>query len=356
MRNNLLRLSLLLTILCLGGCSKPAGQELLEDYLYRLSNALDINIDNDLSSLPPVDNYPPRRERQIETLELREGLLDTLNLGHCNLLPLIAERNSSLGKVMPVSQELIYEFRFYTRIRDCRHLPAVREDSELRSQVEAIYETKHQNLPRVLWNAIYGAPELEANFALGELPLEPGDNSTLGPVLNSLQHFEKLIQLSQQNDPWQPPEFLTALEEDYEVLNSNRYGAQWISSIRLMTTTLSRAAAGLEARLNTRKLCPQGRPTPKAKILHNVFRKYYAGNVQPYLAQVHRGGQRWLEQHHRLLNMLSHSDRLQSYRDSMLSEEGMLWQNYLQARDRHTAAWQRQLGQCALMPGGKNTG
>lgn len=345
---------LLLLVSLLTGCSQPEGQALLEDYLYRLGNATDTQINSNLNPLPPIPAYPPRRERLVALQDMREGMLDTLNLRACNLLPLIAQRNSSLGRVMLVSQQLIYEIRFYSLIRQCRHLPLVRNDSELLAQVNAIYQAKQQNLPRVLWNAIYNAEEIEANFALGATPLPPGETGSLGPSLTSLQHFEQLIRLSQQTAPWQLPAFVEQLENDYEVLHRNQFGAHWLSSIRLVTETLSRAADSLETRLSQRPLCPQARPTPQAKILHNVFTRYYVARVQPYMAQTHRSGQRWLKQHEVLLGALQYGELLADYREQVLSLEGQLWQNYLRARDRHTRAWQQQLRQCAMMPGGTN--
>jgi len=342
--------SLLLLISLLTGCSKPEGQALLEDYLYRLGNATDTQINSNLDPLPPIVAYPPRRERLVALQDIREGMLDTLNLGTCNLLPLIAQRNSSLGRVMPVSQQLIYEIRFYSLIRQCRTLPQIQADSALSKQVDEIYRAKQKNLPRVLWNAIYNSAEIEANFALGAPPLAPDDSDSPAASLISLQHFEQLVRLSQQTALWQPPPFVEQLEDDYEVLHRNQFGAHWLSSIRLVTETLSRAATGLETRLSQHPLCPQARPTPKAKILHNVFSRYYVARVQPYMALTHRSGQRWLKQHEVLLEALQYSELLADYRERVLSLEGQLWQNYISARNRHTRAWQKQLSQCAMMP------
>ncbi|MCV6590872.1 MAG: DUF3080 domain-containing protein [Marinobacterium sp.] len=339
--------------LLLAGCSPPAGQALLEDYLYRLGNASQTDIDQDLNTLPPVMAYPPRRQRLAPVTELREGLLDTLNLGACNLLPLVAERNSSLGRVMPVSQTLMYELRFYSRLHDCRLRPEIISNNELHEQLEEIFRVKQRNLSAVVWNAIYNSKEMEAAFALGATPLSPDEQSTLTPVLQSLQRLAQLNTLSRQAPPWQPPAYLASLESDYEVLHRNHFGAQWLSSIRLLTETLQRAAQALETRLNGRALCPQGRPTPQAKILHNVFQKYYAGQVQPYMATIHRSGAQWLQQHEQLLAALIERQRLASYEAAVLSREGALWQSYIRARDRHTQAWQTQLRQCGLMPGSR---
>ncbi|MBY4677823.1 DUF3080 domain-containing protein [Marinobacterium sp. CAU 1594] len=324
---------------------------MLENYLYRLGNATEQSIDKDLRQLPPTAAYPPRRERLRPELELREGLVDTLRLRHCNnLLGLIAERNSSLGRVMPVSKKLVYELRFFTAIRDCRtELP---EDAaaELRQQLDEIYQLKKRNLDNVAWNAFYNAPEMEANFALGEPPLAPADDGGIGPVLDGLKRFEQLARLIHRDDGWQLPAFLEQIERDYQILNNNRFGARWLSGLRLLTETLERGSDALQARLEQRALCPLGRSTPQAKILHRVFIKFYAGEVQPYMALLHRSGQRWLQQQQQLLEQLAHSDLLSAYREAVLSPHSKLWRDYEQARRRHVELWQQQLGQCGLMP------
>lgn len=344
----LLTFTCLLTLL--QGCQQPAGQEILEDYLYRMANATGQDIDQDLATLPAIPTYPAKRDRLLTEIELREGVFDTLKFRHCGLLNLIAERNSSLGKVMPPSQKLRYELRFFGLARQCLQRPEIREDLEFKAQLTAIVETKQRNLHRVLWNAVYNSQAMERNFALNQPPLEPNAKDILPTTLETLGLFQQIALAIQSPATFRPPTQLDNIEHYYKNLEHNRLGAQWLTSIRMLTATFARTADAIQQRLDKRKVCPQGKPTKRSKILHNVFIKFYAGQVQPYFSTVDKVGQQWLSAHDKLLGSLQHSDKLNHYRQQVLSTNSKLWQAYLAARQDHVNQWQRLLRQCGLMP------
>ena len=102
-------------------------------------------------------------------------------------------------------------------------------------------------------------------------------------------------------------------------------------------------------------MCYNQRPTSKARILKNVFSKYYVAKVQPYLAGVHRRTRNWLEPVNRLaqVQQAHMPPTFTAYFEAQLSldAEDALWARYQRALHRHTEAWQTVLGQCGLMPG-----
>ena len=51
----------------------------------------------------------------------------------------------------------------------------------------------------------------------------------------------------------------------------------------------------LEQRERQRPLCPQGRPTPRARHVNAVFLRYYGKGLQPAMAELERGLRPWLE-------------------------------------------------------------
>jgi len=332
---------------------------MLERYHQRLANALDQTARLDLDQPLSLPHYPKRRTRLAEVIEIRQGLFEVLNLRHCQLLPIIAERNSSLGKVKQPSQLLIYELKLYDGLRKCRsQLELKPVDKELQQQIEGIWRIKRQNLPKVILNAIYNSEEMERNFSLSEpsLPISGEDGFTAS--IQALQHFQLISELAYEQPTWQLPPFIDDLEQDYKTLYHNRYGSRWLRSMALLTTTLKQSAELIEDKLEQRPLCFKKRPTPQAKIVQNVFHKYYANQVQPYMARLDIQGKRWLEQHNLILTKLTAvlPESNQHYRKQVLSTEissspPSLWANYTNARDRHTKAWQKLLGQCGLMPG-----
>jgi hypothetical protein len=347
-------------LLCLGGvlsgCT-DTPEAMLENYTERVARVLEEPIHTHFDTAANIPLFPPRRDRLLPLTDLRQGPIEVLALRHCDLLGLIAERNSSLGKVMRPSKQLVYEIRLLHQVRECRtRLDSTPDaDPQLRRQIEDIYTLKARELPAVLWNAIYASSEMEANFSRGDPALpRPGKDGADGSeaTLRSLQALADLQTLISTPN-WTPPQQLQDLEQHYQALNANRFGSQWLRSLWLLTRTLEQTAQALERREQRASLCPQQRPTPRARILLNVFRLYYAGDVQPYLARVHRSGQRWKALHEQLLRQLPATPQMQEYRWHIFADANpdSLWQRYNRARDHHTRSWQATLRNCQLMPG-----
>ncbi|MCP4598187.1 DUF3080 family protein [Neptuniibacter sp.] len=303
--------------------------------------------------------FPHRRDRLIETQEIREGLIDLLQLEECGILPLIAERNSSLGKVYAPSQKMLYELKFFVQIRDChtqlQNKPSA--DPELLSLISQIYRIKKDNLAAEIWNGIYVSSEVEANFSRGEPPLDRIDD---GSAANMLSNFTAIAQLSElliDQNQWALPDKVNSIETLYEPLHRNRSGAKALKSILLLTHSMNEATQIIETRLKKRALCFNQKPSAKAQILKNVFYKFYIGEFQPYLAQSHRHAKNWIELNNLLfLNFeqagLNVPKAMETYQLLVLSEtaEGSLWFRYQSARKKHTQAWQKILKQCRMMP------
>lgn len=324
-----------------------------ERYASRTSNA--IGLDIDLNIRPAAEIYSPlvpRRERLAEVPEIREGLLDLLDLRHCNLMQLVSERNTSLGRVAKPSQRLIYELKILPEINHCiAQLESDESKASLSAKLMQYAETKRQGFAPLLLNAIYNTDEMERHFSLGQPPLTPGDQGYLAPVVEALEQFSLLTQLSEQQE-WQTPEFTDSLEQNFEQLYRSDFGSRWISSMALLTQTLNQSAAAIEARLEGRPICLNGKQNRKSEILWNVFLKFYVGELQPYIAQVEREGREWTRLHNAILQPLSEisqSELISLYFDT--SDQSPLWGPYLAARKRHTEAWQALLEQCNLRPG-----
>ena len=339
--------------LLLVACGTDEATSLVERYASRTSNAIDVDIDLQLK--PAAQLYSPlapRRERLAEVPEIREGLLDLIDLRHCNLMQLVSERNTSLGRVAKPSQRLIYELKILPELNRC--LAALQTDDdkqELRAKLEQYAQTKREGFAPLLLNAIYNTDEMEQHFSFGQPPLTPGDQGYLAPLVESLERFGLLAQLSQQSN-WQTPEFSEALEKDYEALYRTDFGARWISSMALLTQTLNQASVGIEQRLEGRPICFNRKQNSKSEILWNVFMKFYVGELQPYIAQVEREGKEWSRLHNAVIEPLSEIRQTELIAHYFsLTYESPVWGPYLQARQRHTEAWQTLLDQCGLRPG-----
>lgn len=345
-------LSLLLLSLTLTGCNQPEAVDLVETYASRTSNAIDV--DFDLTLQPATDLYPrlsERRERLTETPEIRQGLLELLELRHCDLIQLISERNSNLGRVASESQKLIYELKLIPALDRCiASIAGDAEFEELLARLAEIKAIKSAGFPHQLFNSIYNVAEMEQQFSLGETPIEPGEQPADSGAITATDTLASLVQLLSQAH-WEAPAFTEDLESTYEQLYRSRFGGQWLASFALLTQTLDQSASAIEQRLSGRPICFEQRPNNQANILWNVFIQFYVGSLQPYMAKVEREAQSWRRLHTEIIDKLSPSVPQTSLIAIYFDQQGPIWRPYLEARDRHTQAWQAILEQCGMRPG-----
>ncbi|MFY0675896.1 MAG: DUF3080 family protein [Neptuniibacter sp.] len=348
---------LVLCLLCLSGCEKNPPEDMLENYTSRLSRVLEIQ--HDLQPAPNVPLFPLRRDRIMPTQEIREGLIDVLNLKQCHLIQLIAERNSSLGKVYSASQKMVYELKFYAAIRRC--LETVKQqgtpDPDLVKQLNDIYQIKDQNLSAEIWNGIYTSSEVENNFSIGEKPISLEADGSNSSMLNAYATLATLSDLALNRNTSELPDFIQDIEPLYEKLHRNRSGARIVASLVLITQYLDQASTLIEQRLKQKPVCFNGKISQKAKILQNVFYKYYAGEVQPYMGNVHKHALTWLDLNTKMFKNLTTSGielspAVTAYYQRVIqrNSEQSLWSEYESARGRHIEAWQSVLKQCGMMP------
>lgn len=347
------KFSALLTLsLILAGCTGPEAEDLVKTYASRTGNAIDI--DFDLNLIPTVAFYPrlaDRRDRLAAVPEQNQSLLELLELRHCNLVTLVSERNTSLGKLAPESQRLIYELQFLPALTSCIEILEDKDEfSELKERLSEIETLKRKGFPAQLFNSFYNAPEMEQQFSLGEPPVSPNPELLDTGAIQPLERFKILAELVSKPS-WDTPEFAPQLEDSYEQLYRSNFGGQWLASFALLTQTLDQTAQAIEQRLAGRPMCFNQRGNSKSAILWNVFNKFYIGSLQPYLALVERQAKRWQRLHFAILTSLSEQVvQTQNYLP-YFSEQGPVWKNYLSARNRHTQAWQALLDQCGLRPG-----
>lgn len=321
----------------------------------RVSNTIEQDIDTKLEASDRIPLFPRKRERIKQTEEIRQGLIEVLDLKYCaGMLNLIAQRNSNLGRVMQPSQQMTYEIRFFSNLESCKE-KLVQDNSqppELRQQIDTIYKIKAKNLKKEIWNGIYGADEFAANFSRSEEPIPTEGDSGFSATRSAINAFTLLATISPENAGQFDLSRLSNLEDSYQTLHTNRYGSHLLKSLILLSETMERTSAAIHKRLDKRPFCFPGHRTQKRDILHNVFIKYYSQRFQPYLSRVHREGEQWRSFTEKMIGQFEATPAVQAHYEQTLSltSETSLWNRYIKARDAHTKAWQRILGQCDLMP------
>jgi len=337
--------------LLLLACGPETPEDMLVDYSARVHNALGVEGPGDYVST--LESYPRRRDLRFELGDLRIGLVELVSLERCGLEELVAARNSGLGKVMPPSQQLLYEHRLLARARVCADTLRAHGDApELLARLQEVIQIKVRDLPRAYWNATFASDEFSEHFSLATqaLPLEQEQDSV--PQVQALYYLRDLSPLLGQ-----PAHAIDSaeLEQHFFSLQNRSYGGQLLLSMELLSFYLEAVARAIEGRQFRQSLCPQGVPTPKAKVMQTVFLKFYAAKTQPYLTRVHREASAW---GNAVDGVLVAQAKLQlpasfiAYRARHIGSERPTATRvrFAAAIERHTSTWQDFFSECGLQP------
>lgn len=348
----------IVSLFCLGfltGCGGGDAPEVMfRNYIERVGNVTGFQpaTTETMEGLPP---YPRTRDLVLPEVEVRVGVLSYLALGECRLLQEVGERNSSLGRVQAASGRLLYEMRFYDQISTCeRDVRQSRPDDRgFLDELAAIRRAKEIALPRAFWNATFASPEFHILLSTGTPPLQRNEALSLAEIEAALATLTRLGNRLRDG----PRDLsLATLEERYFELQRAKVAGKLLQGLHLSRHHLVRATEILRQTADAGQLCPMGRKTTRGEYLHNVFVKFYAGEVQPYIAMLHRHGAPFLG----LLHELRRAETVEppvaflAFYDRWLSPETAegLWQSFDRAVKDHTRGWQAVLTQCGLMPRG----
>ena len=341
----------LLVCFLVASCQRaPEASRQMDNYLDRVGRVLGQDWqawdENQLGQY----RLPPRRDRIQPVPELRLGMLDlVVESNKCpTLQQTVAQRNSSLGKLMSGSLLLAYEGELLSHLQTCLEiLEGDAARAAWRTQLREIAEIKRASLPAAFWNALNTSPEFEQYLRFVNEPLPISEAPlTDHAAIDALHNLADIGQaLPAQLPPAQP-----ALEPLFEALQRSSHGGQLIHSLSRLSHTLEQATAMLRARPPT-FLCPMGQPTQRSRTLLTVFTTFYAGDIQPQMAQAQRLGQPWQEAIVRLSQTPEIPASTLQYLQQLAGDERSLWERYQGSLQAHSEAWQDVLGACQQRPG-----
>lgn len=331
-------------LLLLAACGRDPTQSALDGYLADLRAVLGTPPEGLVATLPAVPGYPKRRRLRLASPDLMVGLIEFLDITRrCGLGPLVAERNSAMGKLMPDSRRLVYEQTLHGRLATCLAGPSAGQEpypEPFESRLRGIVERKRAELPGVFWNATFAGPEMAALFSVsGGGPLVvPGDGA-LDRVLGAIAY------LRQMHDWLGDPDrrfYSAGVEANLAVLRE-AYGSRLLATLSRLTVSLDTAAAGLEADVAA--------GCDAATSLMQVRRRHWDGWLSSYLDAVSADGQRFLDALRDLAlaprdpmapeGRLADMSAFEPFFRQVLErrDPGSLWVRFQIARDRHRLAW-----------------
>ncbi|MGJ7458603.1 DUF3080 family protein [Halomonas sp. MA07-2] len=235
----------------LGGLLTACGSdgdsnELLIDYQRDLARRLDLAPPSPASP-DNIGAFPGQRERLVTIPDTREGMLNVFALRECHITTLVAERNSTLGRVAPASQLWRYELTMWQRLTDCLASEVPERLAEVdRERLERLTATKTEQLPRATWNGLFGSDEWAGSFSRVSSSL-PSD--ALAPPEAQLESLVYLQALTEAASIDIPPPDLEALEGHLRALNGRPYTAELLRTLTLATQRLDEASSLAERAL-----------------------------------------------------------------------------------------------------------
>lgn len=338
-----------ITALCVGCQRAPDAEQQMDNYLSRVARVLK-------QEYTPFDadqlsqyRLAERRDRLYDIPAERISLLDLLiDVNQCKpLQQRIAERNSVLGKVMPWSSRLGYEGELLRALDSCRQsLADDPQQQALLTELSDIAERKRNQLPAVFWNAINASSEAENYLRFASEPLPVTNDALTDNALPALQQLSAIGSAL----PAQLPPPVAELDPLFQALQRSQRSSQLITALAQTRHGLQQVTTMLQAQPPT-FLCPMNQPSERSKILLNVFVLFYAGEIQPYLAQLQRLGEPWAREIRQLRAVAQIPPATEQALDRLAGTPEALWDSYRQAVDEHTRAWQDVLGACQSAPG-----
>lgn len=186
---------LVLAVLLLTACTPNSDSEFAV-YRDRLGRTLKLELPAPNPLKAPLSSIG--NTTAIAIADIRLDFLDMLTLESCGLQPnqpslgnLIAERNSSLGKVMTYSTQLHYEIKLLQALEAC--IADEQAPADLRETLQQIYLQKQQQLPARLLNFLLLDTTLRQQIFGSQRPLD----LTSGQAVETRLALQNLIALKQ---------------------------------------------------------------------------------------------------------------------------------------------------------------
>lgn len=358
--HQLLLLGLLLTVTACG----PTGMEAdWGDYRQRMQRIFDTPI-----NVPPVQRdtllYPTRRALVVPPPRQSIGLLEFLQLSHCDVHRLVAEHNSLLNRQQGLSEQLFYDLEFIDSALVCLHA-ARTPDREIYQKLKQARAQKIAEAPNSLRNALFAEREVANLFSVhtampsaAQLPVPTEISQALEFFVAFARALEQQLAEDQITAP-PPIQFSRAqFEQHLTALSRRKYAGELLLAMTTATHYLSSIEQAISQSMSDKRICQRHPESGRVRIdqttkqaLEHVFHSHYLERLQTQLHQIQRGA-RAMHQWQPLVEDLAPEtdDPLRQYWQRTWShQEGSLWSEFQVAIRQHAAMWQHILSECGIL-------
>ena len=328
-----------LVALGLSACSDDPG---LTEYADKLHNRVHSTLNlpaNSITAPKPQLQYPAKRAltQNIERTSL--GLLDSLQLNHCRLGQLIAENNSSLGRLKDGFSRYHADLNMVQALKSCiKHPESVGVKDKLK---EALLHKKSQ-LDNSLANAFARDDALRKALSIGNNSLSQFHVTEYNYAINALERFTRILErwnyTKEADDPAELIKMLGRLERSNYLPDLFRTMLDYSYKLERMTELLPEIPQSV--------YCKNGQVPDKALALKNAFNSIYLQEMQGDIAEI-------IEQHQRLLMTLGNLQGIapQPELKAYIAELGTLSKKLTDASVQFVRPWQKFYSACNFTPG-----
>ncbi|MCW8347495.1 DUF3080 domain-containing protein [Vibrio sp. ZSDZ65] len=272
---------LIVSTVSVAGCFQSNAQgDLFSDYQHRIASVQQ----QPVAIVPDVSlvSLPDKRDIFLTIPVTTLGIVQTYQLRKCGLFGLVAEKNSSLGKVQDEFRYFDYQLQLIVGLEACLASDSI--DSDLKSELQAILDSKYHYLPYYFSNLVLSSDAMRSQLnSDGWVVLNASRTAVyVQPALEKLNQVSDYILGVQAgtSSALEMPEPLMAYQE---VLEKQRVVGNLLFSLKASTAWLNAITLQLKEH-DSGIVCGPGRDMTRFRYLVNVFNQQFIARVQPYLA------------------------------------------------------------------------
>lgn len=303
-------------------------------------HTLNQRIAGSLDTKPATLSYSPRPSPMPAVRELKPTgepagmkFLTSLRLGHCRAGQLIAERNSSLGRLEDGLMRFQGDVQLLSALQSCANHP---ESTVIKAELKQAIADKQQQLGYDKAHALATDKALRHALSVSAQPLSRISDSQFEPSLDALKHVANWLK-----QPEAEPQLVAWRQQ----LAQSDYLPSLIRSVIAMRLKLEQLQQQLPPLVEAAGCNAKGTPE-RARILQQVFLRFFISDVQVTLAALTTQYQQLTPVLQTLANEVPQPALVQYLKQ--LSQQGKLLSK---ASKTFVQPWQQLFSACGFTPG-----
>ena len=279
-------------------------------------------------------NAPNKTDLRIDIADLNIKIREFYAIEGCNLKPLIAQRNTGLGKLQLPSNRLNYEWRLIDALRQCESLENDELTTKMREKVRSWRLLKEHSFSENWANMVTQSDESYLGLTQSPGFIDGNESDNFAAAKLDLQTLV--------NVKVDPNKHLPELELTLKSISEHRLYARLWRSQRLTTQYLNSISPAIKS-WGANFSCSGRKQKEQLKIIRNVFNLFFVQEFQQIASQVNN-------YHYQL------SDAFTSLKnDRNLPPQFSIWLNeqhvenfdrYQRAIREHVTIWQDLFKKC----------